>query len=136
MSPEARRESGLGGNVVVVDVQDPASPRLCGAVPFPDARGPNGLELSGKVVFAAGGQTVQAVDVSNPERPRELANLRLPEVFTGGADDAHDLAYRDGHLYVTAQTTHAVVMLRVASDQIRRLAAPQTVGAKTSDKES
>jgi hypothetical protein len=113
------RADGLSGNVSVIDLTDPASPKLRGSVDFPDMRGPNGLEVAGTVVFAAGGKTVQAVDVSNPDAPKELARFTSAEVFPGGADDAHDLVYHDGHLFVTAQTSHALVILEV-SDQPRR----------------
>ena len=55
------------------------------------------------MVFAAGGQTVQAIDVTNSEMPCELGRLTAPAAFPGGQDDAHDLVYHDGHLFVTAQ---------------------------------
>ncbi len=53
-------------NVSVIDLTDPTRPRLRGSGDFTDTRGPNGLELAGRIVFAAGGQTVQAIDVTNP----------------------------------------------------------------------
>lgn len=113
------RADGLRGNVSVIDLADPAQPKLRGGVDFPDARGPNGLEVAGAVVFAAGGKTVQAIDVSNPDAPREAARFTSAEVFPGGADDAHDLVFRDGHLFITAQTTHALVILK-AGEKPRR----------------
>ncbi|MCI0540313.1 MAG: hypothetical protein L0Z50_34350 [Verrucomicrobiales bacterium] len=113
------RADGLRGNVSVIDLTDPARPKLRGSVDFPDMRGPNGLEVAGTVVFAAGGKTVQAVDVSNPDAPKELARFTSAEVFSGGADDAHDLVFHDGHLFITAQTTHALVFLKVR-DELRR----------------
>ncbi|MSU48311.1 MAG: hypothetical protein EXS37_04325 [Opitutus sp.] len=113
LAPESPRHTGLQNNVSIVDLSDPARLRVRGSIAFPDGRGPNGLEFSGQVVFAAGGQTVQAIDVSNPDQPRELARVTAPSAFPGEADDGHDLAYHDGYLFVTAQTSHALVVLRV-----------------------
>jgi hypothetical protein len=119
----ADRADGLRNNVSVIDLTDPAHPRLRGRVDFPDERGPNGLEVAGHHVFAAGGRTVQAIDVSDPDAPRELARFISAEVFPGGQDDAHDLVYADGHLFVTAQTSHSLVVVRL-SDELRRLVTP------------
>lgn len=107
------RADGLRSNVSVIDLTDPAQPKLRGSVDFPDAAGPNGLEVAGNVVFAAGGKTVQAIDVSDPDAPRELSRFTSAKVFSGGQDDAHDLVFHGGHLFVTAQTSHALVVLKV-----------------------
>jgi hypothetical protein len=64
---------------------------------------------------------VQAIDLSNPEAPRELARFASAEAFPGGADDAHDLVYHDGHLFVTGQTSHSLVILRVSDDLRERV---------------
>jgi hypothetical protein len=126
LMPVAGRTDGLRSGVVVMDLSDPTKPRLRGGIDFPDpqAQGPNGLEVAGTVVFAAGGQTVQAIEVSNPDAPRELARLSAPAAFPGGKDDAHDLVYHNGHLFVTAQNSHALVVIRVDNPQRRE-------GAKT-----
>jgi len=125
--PVAGRTDGLRPMVSIIDLSDPTKPRIRGSVDFPDphpqAQGPNGLEVAGTVVFAAGGQTVQAIDVSNPDAPRELARLTAPAAFPGAQDDAHDLVYHDGHLFVTAQNSHALVVIRVADKSIRAAAA-------------
>lgn len=124
LSPEADRTAGLRNNVSIVDLSDPTHPRMRGAVEFPDARGPNGLDIAGAVAVAAGGQTVQAIDLSDPDAPRPLGRFSCAKTFTGGADDGHDLVYADGHVYVTAQTSHALVVLSV-EDAIARLADPR-----------
>ena len=85
LSENSDRTDDLRSNVSVIDLTDPAQPRLRGSVDFPDARGPNGLEIAGTMVFAAGGQTVQAIDVSAPEMPNELGRLTAPAAFPGGA---------------------------------------------------
>ena len=86
--------------------------RLRGSIDFPDPRGPNGLEIAGTIIFAAGGQTVQAIDVTNPEIPNELGRLTAPNAFPGSADDAHDLVFVNDHLFITAQTSHSLVVMR------------------------
>jgi len=113
LSQNSHRADDLRNNVAVIDLGEPEKPRLLGCVDFPDERGPNGLEIAGTIVFAGGGQTVQAIDVSNPGAPRELCRFTSVEVFPGGGDDVHDLVFHDGHLFVTAQNTHALVVLRV-----------------------
>jgi hypothetical protein len=106
----------LRPNTSVLDLTDPSQTRLCASLDFPDERGPNGLEVAGTVLFAAGGRTVQMIDISNPQAPCELARFSSVDAFPGGADDAHDLVYHDGHLFVTAQTSHSLVVLRVRDD--------------------
>jgi hypothetical protein len=115
LSENSGRTDDLRSNVSVIELTDPAKPRLRGSLDFPDARGPNGLEIAGTVVFAAGGQTVQAIDVSAPEMPKELGRLTAPAAFPGGQDDAHDLVFVDGYLFVTAQTSHSLVVVRFQS---------------------
>ncbi len=85
LSQNSDRTDDLRSNVAVIDLTDPAKPRLRGSVDFPDARGPNGLEIAGTMIFAAGGQTVQAIDVSAPEMPNEIGRLTAPAAFPGGA---------------------------------------------------
>ncbi len=119
LAPGGERRDDFRSNVSVIELIDPARPHLRGSVDFPDTRGPNGLELAGCIVFAAGGQTVQAIDVTNPGMPNEIGRLTAPAAFPGDADDAHDLVYRDGHLFVTAQTSHSLVVVKVG-DLLRR----------------
>jgi len=106
------RDEVLRNNVSIIDLSDSTQPQLRGSIDFPDARGPNGLEIAEHIVFAAGGQAVQAIDVSSPDQPREIGRLTAPEAFPGAADDAHDLVFVDDHLFVTAQSSHSLVVLR------------------------
>lgn len=115
---------GSTNRVTVVDLSNPAKPGVRGSIAFPDDRGPSGLAVSGRIVFAAGGKTVQALDVSNPGQPRELARVTAPAAFSGGGDDAHDIAYHDGHLFITAQNSHALVVVRVEGKQLQEEARP------------
>ena len=124
LSQNTDRTDDLRSNVSVIEMSDPSQPRLRGSVDFPDARGPNGLEISGTMVFAAGGQTVQALDIANPGAPCEMGRLTAPTAFPGAADDAHDLVYADGHLFVTAQTSHSLVVVRVGDESLRKATHP------------
>ena len=113
---------GKSAHFTVVDLSDPHQPRQVAALPFSDGYGPNGLAVAGNVVFLAGGQTVEAIDVSNPLRPVKLAAQRMADALPERTKNAHDLVYRDGLLYVTGQGDHCLVILRIEDAQVRRLA--------------
>lgn len=115
-------QPAVHSHFVVVDLADPRQPREVAALEFSDMRGPNGLAVAGQVVFLAGGQTVEAIDVSDPSKPRKLAAQKLPDALPTSGDNAHDLVYRDGYLYVTGQNDNRLVILRVLDEAIRRLA--------------
>jgi hypothetical protein len=107
--------------VAVVDLRDPQ--HLVQVVNFPAADGhPDGLAVAGSVLFVGAGQTVEAIDVSNPRRPVSLAWWRPVEVFSKGRDNAHDLIYRDGYVYVTAQNDNTFGILKVTNPAVLRLA--------------
>lgn len=122
ISPQATDSGKRQGSLVAVDLLNTESPSVIATVPFPDKRGPNGMELSGRVAFVSGGQTIMAVDVSNPRKPVMIAAQQLKNVFPAGDDDGHDLVYRDGYLYVTGQTSNSFGVLKVNSEHIRELA--------------
>jgi hypothetical protein len=122
ISPKAEGGDTRKPLVVTVDLEKPESPVVAAAVPFPSARGPNGLCVAGRVAFAAGGQTILAVDLSNPREPAALAAFRSDELFPAGQDDAHDLAYRDGYLFATGQNSHTFGVLKIVDPKIRELA--------------
>lgn len=120
-----------GGRLVVVNLSQANAPQQVASLPFAphDGWGPNGLALAGQVVFLAGGQSIEAVDVSCPEKPVKLASQRFAAVlqnacprYPGGGDSGHDLVYRDGYLYVTGQNDHCLLVLRVESKRLRSLA--------------
>jgi hypothetical protein len=89
------------------------------------------LTIAGDVLFLAGGQTVEAIDIRNPARPVKLASFKCLEAFPAGRDSAHDLVYRDGYLYVTGQNDNCLCILRVDSPLIRELAQRPTVPCAT-----
>jgi len=109
----------------VVDLTDPAHPSLTAVVPFSDVRGPNGLTVVGNALFSAGGQTIEAIDISVPHHPIKIAAEKLLDVFPEGRDDAHDLVFRQGYLYVTAQNSNRFAILKVNSPRILELAAAE-----------
>jgi hypothetical protein len=124
ISPQAVERERKQPGVTVIDFTTLDRPKVVAKIPFPDDRGPNGMCVAGSVVFAAGGQTILAIDASDPAHAVRAAAMRCTDVFRGeaGRDDGHDLAYRDGYLYVTGQTTHSFGVLRVDDAQIRAAA--------------
>jgi hypothetical protein len=122
VSPKAARQPGRNGSTHLIDLANPAAPRIIGSINFPDSRGPNGMTLEGDVAFVCGGRTVQAVDVSQPARPELLGTIDLSKQLPGGDDDLHDADYENGRLYVTAQTSHALVVLEVKDARMRAAA--------------
>jgi len=122
----AGSRSDKPSNFVVVDLSNPARPNQVASLRFSDARGPNGLTVSGRIAFLGGGQTVEAIDVTVPAKPVKLASYRCLDAFANGRDSAHDLVYRDGYLYVTGQNDHSLLVLRVNDERIRDLAEART----------
>ncbi|MGB2822090.1 MAG: hypothetical protein WBF17_13990, partial [Phycisphaerae bacterium] len=121
--PREKQGPGTRGDLAVIDISDPEKPRIVAAVPFSDTRGPNGLTVAGKVVFLAGGQSVDAVDVSDPHRPVKLGSQTFPRLKESKrTDNAHDLVYRGGYLYVSCQTDDAFMILKVGDMRILDLA--------------
>lgn len=112
----------------VIDISNPHFPRFLTSVPFLDKRGPNGLTIAGKIAFPAGGETVEAIDISNPSKPIKLGSQKLPasNMNPGTArkgDNAHDLVYRDGLLYVSCQSDDSFMILKITDERILDLAA-------------
>lgn len=119
-----QKEAGVDfSHMAVVDVSEPSKPIIVAECPFRDDRGPNGLTIAGNIVFCAGGQTVAAYDISNPIKPKALANQSFPvyKEFIR-TDNYHDLIYRDGYLYVSAQSDDGLLILKVQDRNIRKLA--------------
>jgi hypothetical protein len=101
---------------------------------------PCGITLTGNVLFVAGGQALEALDVSDPHRPQSLGWCRPLDVFptrdgyrgdagsgyqgTGSkfGANAHDLVYRDGYVYVTAQNDNILGVIEVTNPRINALA--------------
>ena len=117
--------------VGIIDISDPKNIRQVGNIPVCDIDA-TGLEIAGQVLFVAGGECVEAIDVSNPEAPVSIAQYRGGDLFPTRRillngewrfDNAHDLVYRDGYLYVTAQNDNRFGIFKIGDDRILRLAA-------------
>ncbi|MDZ7721253.1 MAG: hypothetical protein U5R06_00130 [candidate division KSB1 bacterium] len=132
--------------LAVVDIRNPEKPVTVSVFPFPGE--PCGLNVSGAILFAAGSQTVQILDLTNPVKPDVLVSFENKKAFPSrfektakgarryttingekrpSTGNAHDLIYRDGYLYVTAQSDHQVVVLNIKDPKIRKLAAQPPV---------
>jgi len=90
------------------------------------------MTIAGSILFVAGGECVEAIDVSNPREPVSIAQYRGGDLFPSrsiqlGAeiryDNGHDLVYRDGILYVTAQNDDRLGILRILDPVILSKAA-------------
>ena len=112
----------------IVDARDPEKLKHLHTLPFAGQYA-TGLEVSGKVIFVAGGNAVQVLDISDPHHPRELAVLHSEEIFPAGGGDAHDLVYRDGLIYVTGQESNTAGIIRVNDPKILELASAQAHSA-------
>ncbi len=121
---EAGKGSVARAHMAVVDLSDPGEPKVVAKLLFPDERGPNGLTLAGKVAFCAGGQTVAAYDISDPKNPQLLVSQSFPKYKKDAkkSDNYHDLIYRDGYLYVSAQCDNGFLILKLDDERIRELA--------------
>jgi hypothetical protein len=124
LTPEASKKTGPDFNrMAVVDISDPTTPTIVASLPFGDIRGPNGLTISGDIVFCAGGQTVTAYDISDPTQPLLVGTQSFPIYKESErTDNYHDLIYRDGYLYISAQTDYGFLILKVEDPAIRKLA--------------
>ena len=124
-NPAAREEAGVGfSHIAVVDISDPQNPIIVAEQPFHDHRGPNGLTIAGNVVFCAGGQTIAAYDIRSPTKPKLLVSQSFPVYKDfSKTDNYHDLIYRDGYLYVSAQSDNGFLILKVEDKLVRELAS-------------
>jgi hypothetical protein len=116
--------------VGIVDIGTPRKLMPIANMPVGDISA-TGMTVSGKVLFVAGGECVEAIDISDPANPISLAQYRGGKLFPtrrlvldGAAryDNAHDLVYRDGYLYVTAQNDNQFGILKINDQRIINLA--------------
>ncbi|NOX53453.1 MAG: hypothetical protein GXP27_03245, partial [Planctomycetes bacterium] len=107
--------------------------------------GANGMAAAGKILFVAGGEAVEAIDISDPARPVSIAQYRNGRLFptrrlmlgkTPRFDNAHDLVYRSGYLFVTAQNDNQLGILKVNDRRVLELAGQSMVGTRRDSRES
>jgi hypothetical protein len=109
--------SNYANTISTIDVSDPARPFLAAVINTSDIE-PCGLTRNGSVLFASCERTIEAIDILDPYHPLSLGHVKAPELLLIGdpvTDDqrrsrggGHDLAYRDGLLYVTGQSSNGL----------------------------
>lgn len=82
--------------------------------------------------FLAGGETIEAVDITDPLHPIKLgsqkllaSNINPDSSYAKGkrkTDNAHDLIYRDRRLYVSCQSDDSFMILKIKDERILSLA--------------
>jgi hypothetical protein len=119
--------------VGIFDRSKPAEPRIISTLPVCDIDA-TGMTLAGRILFVAGGECAEAIDISNPALPVSLAQYRGGRLFPSRRvmrkdgprfDNGHDLVYRDGYLDVTAQNDHNLGILKILDQKILELAREQ-----------
>ncbi|MEP7361902.1 MAG: hypothetical protein ABI972_01490 [Acidobacteriota bacterium] len=129
------RYAGVGAfqpdRVGIIDVTDTTQPRTLANMPVCDIDA-TGMAIYGSMLLVSGGECVEAIDVSNPSRPVSVAQYRGGRLFptrgyaksgkTPRYDNGHDLVYRDGYIYVTAQNDNSLGILKITDPKIRALA--------------
>ena len=127
------RYAGVGAfrpdRVGIIEVMDPARPRQVANLPVCDIDA-TGMAVYGSALLVSGGECVEVIDVSDPSRPVSVAQYRGGRLFPtrtkmvdGEAryDNGHDLVYRDGYIYVTAQNDNRLGILEVKDLNLRTL---------------
>lgn len=134
------RYAGVGAfqpdRVGIIDVSDPTKPYQLANMPACDIDA-TGMAIYGSMLLVSGGECVEVIDVSDPSRPVSVAQYRGGRLFatrrydkhvsgTPHFDNGHDVVYRDGYIYVTAQNDNSLGIIRVTDPRIRKLAeSPQ-----------
>lgn len=116
--------------VAIFDLADPRNLLQLANMPVCDIDA-TGMTVAGRLLFVSGGECVEAIDVSDPANPVSVAQYRGGRLFptrrlVGKGKDSygngHDLVYRDGFLYVTAQNDDRLGILELIDPRLRRLA--------------
>jgi hypothetical protein len=98
----------------VIDVSDPADPRIVGSVGTPGLA--NGVAVAGSYAYVADGQSgLMVIDISNPAAPQIVGEADTP-------DNAHGVAVLGTYAFVA--DSHSGLQVIDVSDP----AAPQIVG--------
>lgn len=116
--------------VAIFEMPRPGQLREISSVPACDMDA-TGMSISGSILFVAGGECAEAIDVTDPTKPVSVAQYRGGNLFPTRAiragnetryDNGHDLVYRDGFLYVTAQNDDRLGIIEILDPDIRRKA--------------
>lgn len=115
--------------VAIIDLSDPKKIHQVANMPVCDIDA-TGLEVVGNALFVAGGECVEVIDVSDPKEPVSIARYRGGDLFPTRRfvlndevrfDNGHDLVYRDGYLYVTAQNDNRFGILKIEDERVTKL---------------
>ncbi|HID24383.1 MAG TPA: hypothetical protein EYP14_18565 [Planctomycetaceae bacterium] len=144
----AGRYAGVGAfvrdRVGIIDIRNPKRLKLLATMPVADI-GANGMAAAGRILFVAGGEAVEAIDLSDPARPVSIAQYRNGRLFPTRRlmlgkmprfDNAHDLVYREGYLFVTAQNDNQLGILKVNDRRVLELAGQPMVGTRRNSRQS
>lgn len=116
--------------VGIIDIRNPRKLQPTANMPVGDIDA-TGMTISGKALFVAGGECVEAIDITDPADPVSIAQYRGGRLFptrrlvfngTPRYDNGHDLVYRDGYLYVTAQNDNQFGILKINDRETLELA--------------
>jgi len=116
--------------VGIIGIRNPCELRQIANMPVGDIAG-TGMTISGKALFVAGGECVEAIDITDPADPVSIAQYRAGRLFPTRRlmldgipryDNAHDMVYRDGYLYVTAQNDNQLGILKINDRRALELA--------------
>ena len=109
--------------VAVVDISEPSDARVLKSEPT-FVNYCSGLTVAGNIAIAALTNAIELFDISEPANIRSAAAQEFPTVFPKGSEtvhSGHDLVYRNGLIYVTAQFDDAVGIIRVNDARLRAL---------------
>lgn len=116
--------------VGIIDISNPEKLKQIANMPVGDI-GATGMTIAGKVIFVAGGECVEAIDITDPTNPVSIAQYRGGKLFPTRRlmlngqprfDNAHDLIYRDGFLYISAQNDNQFGIIKINDPRILKLA--------------
>jgi hypothetical protein len=140
LSSGAAAAGAFGPDLVAVfDLSNPARPRTVATLPVCDIDA-TGMAVSGRVLFVAGGECAEAIDVSNPAAPVSVAQYRGGELLPTRRslldgrpryDNGHDLVYRGGFLYVRARNDNRLGVLKILDTRVLELARPRRAPAQS-----
>lgn len=115
--------------VGIIDISNPKKIKRIANLPVADIDA-TGMAAVGQIFFVAGGEAVEAIDISDPAMPVSIAQYRAGKLFptrrlmqrkTPRFDNAHDLVYRDGYIFVTAQNDNQFGILKVNHPRVLEL---------------
>ncbi len=116
--------------VGIIDLGNLTRLRQVANMPVADIHA-TGMAVKGQALFVAGGECVEVIDISDPAMPVSIAQYRGGDLFRtrrlmfkgryARYDNGHDLVYRDGYIYVTAQNDHSLGVLKVEDPRVMAL---------------